>query len=297
MTTEHADFASSPGPATGAARPAAPETVPGSRAPSRGQTRRTGGPHGRRVSTQDGDGNNGPTSTRRALVMSEIYGQAARLFAEKGLAGTSLQDIADATGFSRQALYHYVKSKDELFEHLVTEITRSPATELRAINARTDLDARDKLRAITRALATHRAEHPHSFLLAVRSEADLPDELSSEHRHGKRAVLHEIVRAVEAGQRSGQFRQVDPGIASLSILGMINWIAWWFNPEGRESADAVGEQVADLAVAVVARSANSSRTSTEPEAVFGDLRESLDILEHAYREALHTAQSRTGDQR
>jgi AcrR family transcriptional regulator len=249
------------------------------------------------VSTQQGDGDNGPASTRRALVMSEIYGQAARLFAEKGFAGTSLQDIADATGFSRQALYHYVKSKDELFEHLVTEITRSPATELRAINARTDLDARDKLRAITRAMATHRAEHPHSFLLAVRSEADLPGELSSEHRDGKRAVLDEIVRAIKAGQRSGQFRRVDPGIASLSILGMINWIAWWFNPDGRESVEAVAEQVADLAVAVVARSADSSRTITDPEAVFGNLRDSLDILEHAYREALHTAESRTGDQR
>ena len=58
-------------------------------------------------------------STRRELVENEMYEHAARLFAERGFAGTSLQDVADAMGVTRPALYYYVKSKDELLSKLV----------------------------------------------------------------------------------------------------------------------------------------------------------------------------------
>lgn len=241
------------------------------------------------MSSKGSDGDGSRAVVRRSLVMSEIYAQAARLFAQRGFAGTSLQDIADATGFSRQALYHYVKSKNELFEQLVTDITRSPAAELHAINSRDDLDARGKLHAIAKALATHRAEHPDSFLLAVRSEANFPEELSNRHREGKRAVLNEIVRVVDAGQRAGEFRQVDATIAALSILGMLNWVAWWYNPEGRESAESIGQQIAELAVAVVACPPDEGATASDPGTAFAVLRGNLDTLEHAVKSALASA--------
>src|SRR5213079_854717 len=60
----------------------------------------------------------GATTARRELVENEIYEIAIRLFAERGFAGTSLQDIADALGITRPALYYYVKSKDELLAKL-----------------------------------------------------------------------------------------------------------------------------------------------------------------------------------
>lgn len=232
--------------------------------------------------THDGaapTGNGRGPSARRGLVMSEIYAQAASLFAERGFAGTSLQDIADATGFSRQALYHYVKSKDELLTQLVTEVTRSPVSELRAINARSDLDATGKLRAIAKTIAIHRAENPHGFLLAVRSEGNFAEELGRQHRDGKRAVLDEIVSAVEGGMRSGEFRAVDARQASLSILGMLNWIAWWYKSEGRDSPESIGTQMAEFAVAVVARSPNHQQDPGDPIGTLAALRQDLDTIE------------------
>ncbi len=53
-------------------------------------------------------------SDRRAAILET----AARLICEKGYEGTSIQDIADASGLTKAGLYHHIRSK----EHLLLEI-------------------------------------------------------------------------------------------------------------------------------------------------------------------------------
>src|SRR5262245_45299967 len=45
-----------------------------------------------------------------------LLNAAPRLFARQGYAATSLQELADAAGCSKSALYHHFASKDELLE-------------------------------------------------------------------------------------------------------------------------------------------------------------------------------------
>jgi AcrR family transcriptional regulator len=70
------------------------------------------------------------STARRELVENEIYENAIRLFAERGFAGTSLQDIADALGITRPALYYYVKSKDELLAKLAADVAGGSAAQI-----------------------------------------------------------------------------------------------------------------------------------------------------------------------
>ena len=116
---------------------------------------------------------NGRTSARRELVEAQIYEQATRLFAERGFAGTSLQDVADAMGMTRPALYYYVRNKDQLLARLVTEITEGPAEAAEEIAGR-DLDATAKLRALVRLIAARQAHNAARFRLVIRSESELP---------------------------------------------------------------------------------------------------------------------------
>ena len=55
---------------------------------------------------------------------------AVRLFGQRGFAGTSLQDVADAAGMTRPAIYHYFASKEQMLSRLVTEVTLGPVEEL-----------------------------------------------------------------------------------------------------------------------------------------------------------------------
>jgi AcrR family transcriptional regulator len=63
-----------------------------------------------------------PADDRRQLMRRKILDAALPLFAEKGFAGTSNRDIAEAAGIkSTGLLYWYFKSKEDLFNALLDE--------------------------------------------------------------------------------------------------------------------------------------------------------------------------------
>jgi AcrR family transcriptional regulator len=50
---------------------------------------------------------------------TEILEAALKVFAHRGLAGTKVGDIAATAGLSHGLLYHYFRSKEEIFTELV----------------------------------------------------------------------------------------------------------------------------------------------------------------------------------
>ncbi|WP_353626055.1 TetR family transcriptional regulator [Bacillus sp. JCM 19041] len=56
----------------------------------------------------------------RTASRNKIHSAAIKLFAIKGLAGTNVQDIADLAGISIGLMYRHYKTKDDLFNELVS---------------------------------------------------------------------------------------------------------------------------------------------------------------------------------
>src|SRR5947199_2724870 len=52
---------------------------------------------------------------RSDTTTSELIAAARELFANDGYRGTSLDDVGDAAGLTKGAIYHHFASKDELF--------------------------------------------------------------------------------------------------------------------------------------------------------------------------------------
>jgi AcrR family transcriptional regulator len=223
------------------------------------------------------------TGLRRGLVEQEIFEQATLLFAERGFAGTSFQDVADAVGLTRPALYHYVKSKEDLLARLVAELTEDPAAFIDDTGRRPGLDSPARLREIVTSLARRQAEHATRFRLIIRSEADLPEPVASLYAESRRAVLRSLTAVIANGVADGSFRAVDPRIAALGILGTVNWIPWWHRPGSADDLDAVSAQFAETAVAglvaTTAPSAGAAATPDGPRAALAAVRADLDRLE------------------
>src|ERR1700733_5436117 len=219
------------------------------------------------------------SSSRRELVISEILEHATRLFAERGYDGTTLQDIADAIGITRPGLYHYITSKEQLLAALVRDISENTAHIVRAVRLRTDLSSVEKLRAVVRGLVLQRARAPEHFRVLDRTEAALPEEVAAQHLKARREVLTEMRTIVEEGVSRGEFRPRDERLAALSVIGMCNWVAWWFHPGSNHPAEPVADQLAQNAVDMLAYPEGAGSPSTAPHRALQIVRENLDYLE------------------
>ena len=198
--------------------------------------------------TAAADGEGRSVRPHTARVRRAMLDAAAELFAARGFAGTNLRDLADALGMSRPGLYYHFPSKEKLLEALIEEVTVSAERQLNEMVTKVDRDPEDALRHVMR-VTTQWVLHNHVlFRMLDRSEEDMPEDIRASHNVSKKAILEHFTRIIVKGVEIGKFRPVDPHVAALTLVGMRNWVAWWFNPDGRISRTEIADMVAEMGV-------------------------------------------------
>jgi AcrR family transcriptional regulator len=211
--------------------------------------------------------------------MGDLLDKATTLFAEQGYEATSLQDVAEAVGVSRPALYHYVSSKEDLLTALVDRISSGLAESLGALRRREDLTPTAELLELTELLVRERAASPEQFRILDRSEAMLPDDVRSRHFQARRNVLAELTAVIDDGIVAGEFKQLDSRVAALSVLGMCNWVAWWFRPGQGHDVEPVAAEISRSALDMLAPPGGRRAGPDSAEAALDRVRRELDALE------------------
>lgn len=80
---------------------------------------------------------------------------------------------------------------------------------------------------------------------------------------------------------AGQFRAIDSHIAALTVFGMCNWPAWWFNPQGQRDAEEVANAI--CAMIVGSLQITEKPIATSPLNVLDGIRADINVLEHMFR--------------
>ena len=190
-----------------------------------------------------------PAAARVLEKKREIVDAASRVFRRRGLQATGMRDIAAELGMAVGNLYYYFRDKEDLLA-FVQESALARLLEMAARVRALDLPADGKLRLL---LEEHVVglndpeEGTPGSLAHLEVEA-----LGEERRPGvlaRRDEYEQIVRAlIEEGMDQGMFRRADPKVASLALLGSVNWTVKWFRPEGGKSAREIGRQIAEMMV-------------------------------------------------
>lgn len=215
------------------------------------------------LDAQDKPTRQGTPHVRRAMLKA-----AADLFAERGFGGTNLADVAAALGMSRPGLYYHFSSKEKLLEALIEEVTGSADQLINSLMAKAEENPEDALRHVLFELVMWVLDNHVLFRVLDRAEVDIPIDLRRKHDLAKKSILGHFTRIIERGVSMGRFRPIDPHIAALAIIGMRNWTAWWYNPEGRIPKHEVAETIADMAVRSLLRpDAHRSRSNRIKDAL------------------------------
>ncbi|MFH8567534.1 TetR/AcrR family transcriptional regulator [Streptomyces sp. NPDC017993] len=96
----------------------------------------------------------------RQQTRERLLAAAAELFVERGVNGTSVEQIAERAGYTRGAFYGNFEDKNALVAELLQHRTRRELEEVRALTqgATSFADALDRLRAWNRDRARHLPE-------------------------------------------------------------------------------------------------------------------------------------------
>jgi AcrR family transcriptional regulator len=188
----------------------------------------------------------------------EIVQAAAEVFMEFGYAASTIDAVADRLGATKGRIYHYYRSKAELYFDVQIAAMERLLAEIEPL-ARTDGTPAEKLRRMalrhTEILMTESATQK----VAVQGlERNL---LAAEAaRHVK--ILRQIVRmrdeyeqlfaeVIDQGIRAGQFIDLPPRLATKPFFGALNWVTIWFSPrklQKPEDLTAIATTLTDFAL-------------------------------------------------
>ncbi|WP_054373375.1 TetR/AcrR family transcriptional regulator [Rhodococcus rhodochrous] len=186
---------------------------------------------------------------RSAERHAEVLDAAIELIRQKGIDGTSLQDIADAVGIKKGSLNTYFSSKEELVELIQARFTEVAERELRLIGERTDLTPDQRLRELLYFHAEHCTLRVSSPVLV--GFMQLWTSSSSPSGRHQPSVVREYQRvfedAVAQCSRKRIFRKIDPVLTVNGLMGSMSWCAFWYNKDEHGPLRPLVDEIIDMA--------------------------------------------------
>lgn len=174
----------------------------------------------------------------------EVFAVAARLFNEQGYRGTSIEDLTNELGFTKAALYHYVKSKQQLLEELARQVGRELVDSVADGYTGRESPA-DRLREFARHHVATVAANRAVFAVTTRERSELSTQLLSDLEELERQYVGRLTEIV-AAQPTTRRSRPSPSVGSHLLLGMLGSIVDWFRPGERMSTDDVADEIVDL---------------------------------------------------
>lgn len=188
---------------------------------------------------------NGKSQRRR----QELIDAAAKIFQDKGYEAASIQDVADALGILKGSVYYYIDSKEDLLFAAILEVHESALANIDKLRM---LDE-DPLTLIRLFIESHVKHVSANFVKATvffhdfRSLDPARHEYIVKERDSYDLLLRDLIAR---GQREGVIcPDIDPKIATMAMLGMMNWTYQWYKVGGSMDPAEIGRQFADLALA------------------------------------------------
>jgi len=180
---------------------------------------------------------------RRGILMG-----AARAFAHGGYDATNMDQIARECGLAKGHIYHYFRSKEEIFTEIRTDAVSRLIDGLKAI---APAAAKDPELALRKAIS---AVIARIFDEGERYEPVLADpvSLSPENRKRIRALGRRyeqmFANILRSGINKGIFVPGDPKLMSFVILRAAFTVATWYRAGGKWKPQLIIKQVAEQLV-------------------------------------------------
>jgi AcrR family transcriptional regulator len=188
----------------------------------------------------------------------EIIRAAAELFMELGFTATSIDAVAERMGATKGRVYHYYKSKADLYFDIQTVAMERLMREIEPIAEGSGTAAERLTRMALRHTEILLMELPIQKVAVQGLEKQLLATGASRHAQTLRSVIrlrddYEQIFAevIDQGVREGDFVELPARLATKPFFGALNWATVWYTPRRLQKHDdimVIAKTLADYAM-------------------------------------------------
>jgi len=183
-----------------------------------------------------------PTAqTKSERTRERLLAAAATTLSRLGYAGMRLVDVGEEAGVQAPAIYYYWQSREQLIEEVITVGTVRLREFVKAAlaDAPSDASALDRIDIAVEAHLRQLMSESAFAHAVIRNIGQVPDSIRTQQIVEERAYARIWKKLFADAKSSGELRsELDPDVAQLLIIGLLNWATEWYSPK-RTSLDAV----------------------------------------------------------
>ena len=203
---------------------------------------------------------------------AHVLEAAAKAFMERGYSATTLDEVAALLGTTKGQIYHYYRSKVDLYFDVVVGAFFIINDKTGPIARQEGVSALERLRQVAYAHAsTVMATFPFQRVALEATQHQLIAQLSPRQDRAMTRILKfrdefetMVIELIEEGVRAGEFRVPSVPFAAKAVLGSMNWLTVWFDPKKTKSAESQDEIARGISDYVVSGLAVSSLDEVLP---------------------------------
>ncbi|MGF9914144.1 TetR/AcrR family transcriptional regulator [Paenibacillus ehimensis] len=154
----------------------------------------------------------------------QIIEAALKVFSRRGIAGTKMSMIAAEAGISHGLLYHYFKSKDELFITLVQRAMIGAHDAMKSIHGLQGSPL-DKIKCLTKDILDESGRPYFMLIYQARTSEGVPEKAKELiAQYSLKSFVDELLPVFQEGQQTGDIAAGDPVeliSAYLSVLSSL----------------------------------------------------------------------------
>ena len=193
------------------------------------------------------------------LELSPILVGALEAFREQGYHGTSVRDIAKRVGVTVPSLYYHYENKQGMLVALLEVAMTEVRDRARAAVAHAGDRVVDQFCNIVEGVVLHMTYR--RGLAVLDTELRYLEPHNREHYASRRKDLELLLQSIiKAGSAEGYFEVGNAEITARALLGMLQAVAGWYQPDGPLAPEEIADEYVRIALRTVgARTRPSSQ--------------------------------------
>ncbi|MDP7036368.1 MAG: TetR/AcrR family transcriptional regulator [Candidatus Marinimicrobia bacterium] len=166
--------------------------------------------------------------SRKIQRKEQILDAALHVIVQNGYHQSRMDDIVLTSGLSKGAIYWYYKSKKDMYLDLVNHWVIRYSNSLLKL-PQEDISSGEQLKNLFETFFKQFEKDPIVFkaLLEFWSLAGRDTDFKIKLEKVTQNFIHYIESIIKKGVESGEFKRVNPNIAAMSIMVVIEGISWF----------------------------------------------------------------------